>query len=134
MLFSSSVFLIIFLPVLLIVYFNPFIKNRGYRNFVLMLFSLIFYAWGEPIFLFLLLFSCILNWKLTIQIEKSTQYSKIIMTILVAWNLSILFIYKYLTFVLRECNRVFSNRLFGENDVIYTIALPLGISFYISDN
>lgn len=130
MLFSSSVFLIIFLPVLLIVYFNPFIKNRGYRNFVLMLFSLIFYAWGEPIFLFLLLFSCILNWKLTIQIEKSTQYSKIIMTILVAWNLSILFIYKYLTFILRECNRVFSNRLFGENDVIYTIALPLGISFF----
>lgn len=130
MLFSSSVFLIIFLPVLLIIYFNPFFKTRSYRNFVLMLFSLMFYAWGEPIFLCLLLFSCILNWMFTLQMEKHQKCSKIIMIILVVWNLSVLFIYKYLSFVMRECNRLFSNSLLSENSIIYTIALPLGISFF----
>lgn len=130
MLFSSSVFLIIFLPILLIAYFNPFIKSRGYRNFILILFSIAFYAWGEPIFLFLLLFSCILNWKLALYIEAYKKYSKLIVSVLIVWNLSVLFIYKYLSFVLHECNKFIPIISFDEKSIVYNLALPLGISFF----
>ena len=62
MLFSSSVFLFLFLPIVLILYFNPIVKNRIYRNIILLVASLFFYAWGEPVFVLLMVASIVVNW------------------------------------------------------------------------
>ena len=62
MLFSSSVFLFLFLPIVLILYFNPIVKNRIYRNIILLVASLFFYAWGEPVFVLLMVGSIVVNW------------------------------------------------------------------------
>ena len=61
MLFSSTEFLFLFLPVVMILYYIPFVKNRTYRNVVLLLASLFFYAWGEPVFVALMAASIFVN-------------------------------------------------------------------------
>ncbi len=128
MLFSSTIFLLIFLPVLLILYFNPIIKNRQYRNGVLLVFSIAFYAWGEPIFVAVLLFSIALNLILTGKMEKSLKYKKPLFVTIIVWNVLLLFVMKYLSFFSRElCKLVGIDTVdqFG-----LQIALPLGISFF----
>ncbi|MDR1379323.1 MAG: hypothetical protein LBJ36_09785, partial [Synergistaceae bacterium] len=69
MVFSSTVFLFLFLPGLLFLYYNPFFlffnsphKGRTFRNTVLLLTSLFFYAWGEPLFVFVMMLSILVNW------------------------------------------------------------------------
>ena len=69
MLFSSSVFLFLFLPIVLILYFNPIVKNRIYRNIILLVASLFFYAWGEPVYVFLLLAMAFADWILALYIS-----------------------------------------------------------------
>jgi D-alanyl-lipoteichoic acid acyltransferase DltB (MBOAT superfamily) len=69
MVFSSTVFLFVFLPVVLVVYYNPIFKGRTFRNIFLLIASLAFYAWGEPVFVFLMLLSIIITWFLGIKIE-----------------------------------------------------------------
>ena len=85
MVFSSTVFLFIFLPICLIVYYNPFIitaerknpdrgadpKIRTFRNVFLLLASLVFYAWGEPVNILLMIFSIVLAWFLGLKIGSS---------------------------------------------------------------
>lgn len=70
MVFSSTVFLFLFFPILLFVYYNPFFRTRFFKNVVLFLFSLFFYAWGEPVFVFLMMFSIFVTWLLGLAIEK----------------------------------------------------------------
>ena len=72
MVFSSNIFLFVFFPLLLILYFLPLrvCKNVKYKNCILLLFSLGFYAWGEPVFIFLLLLSLFVNWGIALLIEK----------------------------------------------------------------
>ncbi|MDR3342648.1 MAG: MBOAT family protein, partial [Treponema sp.] len=62
MVFSSTIFLLLFLPVVLIGYYNPVWKGRNFRNGFLLLASLGFYAWGEPVFVFVMIFSVFVNW------------------------------------------------------------------------
>lgn len=62
MVFSSPVFLLFFLPLVLIVYYNPFLKSRAFRNHALLLASLAFYGWGEPLFVFVMMLSVLINW------------------------------------------------------------------------
>ena len=69
MVFSSTVFLFLFLPALLIFYYLPVFKKRIWRNAILLVFSLGFYAWGEPLFVFLMIFSIGVNWFLGLMIE-----------------------------------------------------------------
>lgn len=57
MLFSSTIFIFLFLPLTFILYYNPIFKGRGLKNIVLFLASLFFYAWGEPVYILLLLIS-----------------------------------------------------------------------------
>ena len=71
MVFSSTVFLFLFLPITLIIYYNPIFKGRSFRNVFLLLASLGFYAWGEPLFVFLMILSIFITWMLGLQIEKS---------------------------------------------------------------
>ena len=70
MVFSSSVFLFAFLPAFLAVYFV--MPKRAARNIVLLAFSLLFYAWGEPVYVWLMVFSICFNWAFGFAISKST--------------------------------------------------------------
>lgn len=125
MVFSSTVFLFVFLPVVLAIYYNPFFKGRKFRNVFLLLASLGFYAWGEPIFVFLMILSIIITWFLGIQIAKSDTRSKIVLTVGIAYNVLILFIFKYLTFLAQQLGLLLNKDL-----SMIDISLPIGISFF----
>ncbi len=124
MLFSSTEFLFLFLPVVMILYYIPFVKNRTYRNVVLLLASLFFYAWGEPVFVALMVASIFVNWLIGLQMDHSEK-KKSWMVLSVVWNLALMFVFKYLTFVLSNME------LLLHRDIVdLTIPLPLGISFF----
>lgn len=124
MLFSSTEFLFLFLPVVMILYYIPFVKNRTYRNVVLLLASLFFYAWGEPVFVALMVASIFVNWLIGLQMDHSEK-KKSWLVLSVVWNLSLMFVFKYLTFVLSNME------LLLHRDIVdLTIPLPLGISFF----
>lgn len=129
MLFSSTVFLVIFLPITIFSYFIPFIKSRVYKNIILLSLSLIFYAWGEPLFVFILLLSTIINWEIAKKIDEAknnikVSKAKIYLSIAVIFDLGVLFFFKYLTFLLNNIGL-----LIGKTNSI-SIALPIGISFF----
>lgn len=121
MVFSSLLFIYFFLPIFLICYFV--IKNRKYRNLVLLLFSLIFYAYGEPIYSFLMIFSILVNYFLAILIDKYNSKKLFILDVI--FNLGLLGIFKYFNFFVDNLNNIFNL-----NVNFINIALPIGISFY----
>lgn len=122
MVFSSSVFLFGFLPVLLAVYF---IAAERYRNAILFLASLFFYAWGEPRNIAIMLLSIAVNYALGFVVEKDWKFKRAGLVVAVAYNLGMLFVFKYLNFVVDTFNQ-----LSGSAIAIRQIALPIGISFY----
>lgn len=124
MVFSSTVFLFLFLPIVLIIYYNPIIKNRKFKNIFLLLASLAFYAYGEPIFIFLMIFSIIVNYLLGIKVANGKN-RKIYVRIAYIYNLFILFVFKYLTFTINNMNLLLKN-----DNLTLNIALPIGISFF----
>lgn len=102
MLFSSNIFLFCFLPLLCILY-KLLYKSRTLQNVVLTLASLFFYAWGEPVFVLVMLLSIVVNWLLGLSIGQNTQNErrrKLFLTLSVVFNLSLLFVFKYLNFTL----------------------------------
>ena len=108
----------------MILYYIPFVKNRTYRNVVLLLASLFFYAWGEPVFVALMVASIFVNWLIGLQMDHSEK-KKSWMVLSVVWNLALMFVFKYLTFVLSNME------LLLHRDIVdLTIPLPLGISFF----
>ncbi|MBE6140356.1 MAG: MBOAT family protein [Firmicutes bacterium] len=119
--FSTIIFLFIFFPIFLLTYF--FFKKRSIRNLILFIFSIIFYAWGEIIYVFLVLISIIINYYLTKLINRNKNKKIFIFTII--FNLLILFIFKYLDFFINIINYIFNI-----NIPLLNIALPIGISFY----
>ena len=130
MVFSSTVFLFLFLPVVIAVYYNPIVKNRGFRNIVLLLASLFFYGWGEPVFVFLMILSIIVNWAFGLMVDGmrkkgSVHGMKLGMILSVVYNLGLMFIFKYLTFVTKNISYLIHN-----DSIVVNIALPIGISFY----
>lgn len=127
MLFSSSIFLFLFLPAVLFCYYVPFRGHRQGQNGLLLAASLLFYAFGEPWFVLVMIGSIIANWAFGLWIGKRIAAGKgvkpaVICT--VALNLGILFIFKYLVFVLTNLN------LLGFQFMIPAIELPIGISFF----
>jgi len=125
MLFSSIVFLFTFLPIILVLYY---IAPGFLKNIVLLIGSLIFYAWGEPVYIFLMIFSILFNYICGLDIARSLKKRKrarknLIFT--VAVNLCILGFFKYEGFVLESINAVLPI------DIPYReLPLPIGISFY----
>ena len=108
----------------MILYYIPFVKNRTYRNVVLLLASLFFYAWGEPVFVALMVVSIFVNWLIGLQMDHSEK-KKSWLVLSVVWNLALMFVFKYLTFVLSNVE------LLLHSDIAdLTIPLPLGISFF----
>ena len=123
MLFSSNIFLLAFLPAVIIL--NTLIKPK-YSNYLLLIASLLFYAWGEPIYVLLMLFSVLLNWSFGLWIEKAQKGRQLLLTICVLLNLSILGFFKYYNFFAGS----FNSLLGAEIIALKNIALPIGISFF----
>ena len=121
MVFSSVIFLFAFLPLFLICYFAS--KRIRTKNIFMFLFSLLFYAWGEPYYIFLMLFMIIVNYYLTI--VMSGKKSKKIFIFLIVFNLLSLFSFKYLNFCIDNVNNIFNLNVSRVN-----LSLPIGISFY----
>lgn len=119
--FTSIIFLFLFFPLFLLTYF--IFKKRKIRNIILFLFSLFFYAWGEPIYVFLVLLSILINYYLTKLIAKNRNKKIFIFTII--FDVLILIIFKYIPFLVESFNA-----LTHLNLRIPNIVLPIGISFY----
>ncbi|SCJ39633.1 D-alanyl-lipoteichoic acid biosynthesis protein DltB [uncultured Clostridium sp.] len=123
MLFSSITFLFYFLPIVLIGYF---ITPKKFRNYILLLASIVFYAWGGLLYLPLLLISIIMNYLFGLFIAKNNNKSKKFILILsIILNLLFLGIFKYSNFIISNINNIFSTSINTLN-----ITLPIGISFY----
>ena len=125
MVFSSLVFLFVFLPITLLFYF---IVPRKYRNFILLIVSLIFYAWGEPVYIVLMLFSTVIDFINGLLVEKyadQPKKAKKVVIFAVIVNLSLLTFFKYSGFIVSNVNA-----LMGTTFTVPDIALPIGISFY----
>ena len=128
MLFSTSTFIFLFLPIVLFFYYIVFRKNRKLQNVFLLFSSLFFYAWGEPKFVLVMMLSIVINWGLGLivsQKQNNQTLCKLIIRLGVVLNLSLLFVFKYLAF---SCTII--NKIFFTNITIPKIALPIGISFF----
>ena len=125
MVFSSVLFLTMFLPIVLGIYF---LAQEKIRNAVLLTASLIFYAWGEPKAVIVMVALIVLSYVVGLGIEKFPKYSKWILTFGILSNLSALIYYKYWMFLLENINLCYSPPPIS---VIPKIALPIGISFYV---
>ena len=125
MVFSSLVFLCIFLPVNLFLYF--IIKNRTWRNWILILSSLFFYAWGEPVWITAMIFSGVFDYFNGLMVEKyhGTKKAKFFVALSITGNLLLLGAFKYSGFFVENINA-----LFGLSLNVPRISLPIGISFY----
>ncbi len=127
MIFSSIFFMFVFLPVTLLLYF---LVPGKVKNLVLLLCSLVFYAWGEPVYIFLMMFSILFNYISGIELERHRQKQeegklRLCFWTTVAANLAILGFFKYYGFFILNLNKILPF------DIPYKeLALPIGISFY----
>ncbi|MBR5536978.1 MAG: MBOAT family protein [Clostridia bacterium] len=123
MLFSSIPFAFYFLPAVLVLYFAvPF----RFKNAVLLTFSLVFYGWGEPVYLILMTLSIVLGWLFGLLIGKyrGTGKAKFFLTLSVVTSLGLLGWFKYADFAVENLNAL------GLSLALPKVALPIGISFY----
>ncbi len=124
MLFSSLEFILFFLPITLGGYY---LLPKAARNYWLLLVSLFFYAWGEPSFVLVMIFSIAFNYFIALRIEefeRGTKWRKLFLVISLAANIGLLFIFKYMNFALDTL------RLFVPSAPVSDIVLPIGISFF----
>ena len=120
MLFTSISFLYYFLPLVLIIYF---IVPKKYKNLILFIFSLIFYFYGEPKYIFLMILEILIAYIGAILIDKYKSKKILIITLFI--HIILLIIFKYTSFLITNINNVFNT-----NFKLLNIALPIGISFY----
>ncbi len=128
MVFSSITFLFVFMPAVLFTYY--IVPGRRGKNLVLLLFSLLFYAWGEPIYVLLMIFSIFNDYFHALFVEKyklNNQINKAKLFLLssIVINLGLLMYFKYAGFIVQT-----ANNLIGTNISFVDVALPIGISFY----
>ncbi len=123
MVFSSFTFLFLFLP-LSVLCTLPF-RNITCKNAVLCFFSLVFYAWGEPVYILLMLLSILLNYWAGLAMERFPDHKKPILIAALVLNLGAIARFKYADFVLENLNLLFSASL-----PLTRTVLPIGISFY----
>lgn len=125
MVFSSLTFLFSFLPIALLAYF---LAPRPWRNGVLFIISLIFYGWGEPVYITLMLFSTVVDYTCSLVISRhrsNQRLARLALLVSVAINLSLLGFFKYAGWLLLTVNS-----LLGISIPLLGLALPIGISFY----
>ncbi len=117
MVFSSTTFVFLFLPITLVL---TWLVPKRAKNYVLLLASLIFYAWGEPLYVLLLLLNSIFNYAFAFVIRR-----KGMLALSVVFNIGLLAVFKYAAFVVGTINSVL-----GLGLAVPAIPLPIGISFY----
>ena len=122
MLFTSIPFLYYFLPLVLITYF---IMPKKYRNIVLLIFSIIFYAYGEPKYVFLMLLEILVAYFGAIIIDKNSKYKDITLIVVLIIHIGLLGIFKYTDFLILNINKIFNSHI-----SLLNIVMPIGISFY----
>lgn len=125
MVFSSLIFIFRFLPIFLMAYF--FVPNK-YKNLSLLIFSLIFYTFGEPKYFPLMIASIMVDYIISIKIENNfvnRRKCKFLLIFSIIFNIGMLFFFKYCNFFIENINLVFNTSI---NTI--KVALPLGISFY----
>lgn len=122
MLFTSIPFLYYFLPLVLITYF---IMPKKYRNIVLLIFSIIFYAYGEPKYVFLMLLEILVAYFGAIIIDKNSKYKDITLVVVLIIHIGLLGIFKYTDFLILNINKIFNSHI-----ALLNIVMPIGISFY----
>ena len=127
MVFSSLTFIFFFFPLVFISYFV--VKHRKWRNGVLLVFSLLFYSWGEPKNIILMLLATLVAYTGGLMLDAcgadEIRKRKAILTVTIILLLSNLFVFKYLNFAADNVMQ-----LFGKESRIQRIKLPIGISFY----
>lgn len=126
MVFSTLTFLFAFLPIVCILYFA--IPNRTYKNIILLVFSLVFYCWGEPKYIVLVLaasFVAYIGGLLIHRFDTREKLKKTVFVITVVVLVANLFVFKYLDFTIIQINNLFNSSL-----ALSKIVLPIGISFY----
>lgn len=124
MVFSSAIFLLGFLPLVFVC--NCLIK-KDYSNYLLLLSSLVFYAWGEPYLVLLMIASVIVNWAIGYFLTRTQNGArKLILLVGVACDLGILGYYKYAGFLAKSVNGIVGKEILP----VIEIALPIGISFF----
>lgn len=129
MVFSSTIFLFIFLPIVLLAYL---VFGTKFRNFVLLFSSLLFYAWGENIFVLLMLVSILLNYTFGILIDRSHNKGKrgtVALIFAISANLGLLCFFKYANFIVANVNNILTNLQMSPVELA-EIHLPIGISFF----
>lgn len=124
MVFSSTIFLFFFLPIVLGIYY---LVPSKFKNTILLISSLIFYAWGEPVYILLMCFSSFVDYLNGRVLAKNDNEKsrKRYLTLAIIINLSLLGFFKYSDFLINIFNGVF-----GANIPLLNIGLPIGISFY----
>ena len=124
MVFSSLLFIYIFLALLLVAYF--IVKNNTYRRIVLIVFSLVFYAWGEPRYVFLMIALVLADYLFGLMVAKNEKKrKKLFLVLAIVVNLGILFFFKYLGFTVGIFNGIF-----GWKVQTPALTMPIGISFF----
>ncbi len=127
MLFSSSIFLFAFLPIVLLVYYGPLRSTRRGQNLFLLAASLFFYGWAEPVFALVMVGSILGNYALGLWVWRRKEQNKSLtapVAVAAVGNLSVLFVFKYLTFCMANL------RSLGAGLPFWDVALPVGISFF----
>lgn len=126
MVFSSSTFLLAFLPITLALYF--IMPTRPAKNILLLAVSLLFYAWGEPVYVLLMVASILANWMLAILIDRTDSHGRkhllLIFNLIV--NLGILGFFKYESFLAANINALLGFQAIPD----LQLPLPIGISFF----
>lgn len=121
MVFSSAVFLFIFLPVVILL--HTVIQNIKVRNGLLIVASLVFYAFGEPVYVLMLIGSVAVNYIFGTLLARNKN--KAVLAVAVVVNLALLVVFKYTGFLVTSINQIFSS-----NIPVPDIVMPIGISFY----
>ena len=123
--FSDLFFLYFFLPLCLLIYYRA--KRIPTRNLILIIFSLVFYAWAEPVWVVLLLLSAVCNWFLGKQItaQEGTTLQKPLVAAALVFNIGMLLVFKYSGFFVENLNLLFRASL-----PVPQVAQPIGLSFY----
>ena len=127
MVFSTPIFLFAFLPIVLALYYLTPRGHHAARNFILLVFSLFFYAWGEPVHVLLMMLSILMNWGFGWMVSgrRGTPAGKGAVALAVVYNMGMLFVFKYLNFAADNLGVLLHTHF-----DLPIIALPIGISFY----
>ncbi len=128
MVFSSSIFLLYFLPIFLLTYF---LIDARFKNILILIASIFFYSWGAPKFVFVILFSTIIDFYIVRKLHKTSrlQTRNILLGTSIFINVGLLAYFKYANFFIENVNSVLHS--VGVNELAWTaVALPIGISFY----